>query len=206
MAIQLKEGVDINAPVDDVWRFLLSPEDLARCMPGAEVVEVADDGSFRGGVKMRVGAISVKYEGDVKYEVVDREQRRVVMRLQAGEGSGGTVSGRISTSLSPLSEDTTRAEVESSVDLTGRLVQVGRGMIDGVSRQVIGTFIRNVQIHFAVPQKPANGTEASEAASRTDRENVETEALNVSVFVRRAFVKWLSSAFDRLFRRSRGKG
>lgn len=202
MAIELKEVADIEAPLEDVWRFLLSPTELASCMPGAEVTEVIDDRSFKGSLRIRVGAISAKYVGAVTYQEVDLDRRRVVMKLQAGEGSGGTVNGTISTELVPVSDKVTRADVQSSIDATGRLIQVGRGMIDGIARQVIGTFVGNVQKHLAA-RAPVDSAGREMPAGPSDDKQKHAESLNVSAFVWKAIVSRLSSVFARLFRRSR---
>ena len=47
--------------------------------------------------------------------------------------------------LEPLADGGTEVRCESSTDLTGRIVQVGRGMIEGVSKQVIQKFVANVK-------------------------------------------------------------
>ena len=40
MAIDIKETFQVQAPIDLVWRFLLDPQQVAPCMPGAELDEV----------------------------------------------------------------------------------------------------------------------------------------------------------------------
>jgi carbon monoxide dehydrogenase subunit G len=148
MAVELKEVVSIEAPLGRVWRFLLSPENLVACMPGAELTERVDEQSFKGTLKMRVGAISATYAGTVTYQTVNEAEHTVVLLAQAEDTTGGTATGTITSTLKPLADDSTEVHVQSSIDLTGRLVQVGRGMIDGVAKQVINIFVTNVKEHM----------------------------------------------------------
>lgn len=67
------------------------------------------------------------------------------MLAAARDKSGGTVSGTIATELQVLSPGLTEVRCHSAVDLTGRLVAVGRGMIEGVAGEIIGQFIANVR-------------------------------------------------------------
>jgi len=198
MAMELKEVVELDVPAEVVWRFLLSPVELATCMPGAEITELVDDQNFKGTVKMRVGAISVKYAGTVKYESVEADAHRVVLRLKADEASGGTVSGSISAELTELSHASTRVDVLSSIDLTGRLVQVGRGMIDGVARQVIGTFVKNVEAHLSSAEASEEAVGSRPLSDRTGPVPKHEDSLNVTALVWRAFIQWIRSIYARV--------
>lgn len=56
------EGKSIlNGTIQEVWNFVLKPETLASCIPGAEKVEPIDDKSFESIVKQKVGPISVRF-------------------------------------------------------------------------------------------------------------------------------------------------
>ncbi len=64
-------------------------------------------------------------------------------------------------------DGSTEVRCESSTDLTGRIVQVGRGMIEGVSKQVIQKFVTNVKSSLeSVPTAAAAGEDASAAPRR----------------------------------------
>ena len=188
MAVELDEVVAIAAPINRVWRFLMSPQNIVACMPGAELTEIIDEQHFRGTLKMRVGAVSAAYAGTVTYQRVDEADHTVVLVAQAEDNSGGTAAGTITSKLSQLPNGETEVHVRSSIDLTGRLVQVGRGMIDGVAKQVVGVFVNNVKAQMMTP--------ADAAPTAADTNNTgESDALNllavvwaaVKTFIRRLF-------------------
>ena len=90
MAINIQETFQIQAPVDAVWRFFMDPQQVAACMPGAALEEVQDERTFRGSIKVKVGAITTSYEGRVTLTTVDEQAYTVEMAAEGKETSGGT--------------------------------------------------------------------------------------------------------------------
>ena len=82
MAIEIKEKLEVDAPIDSVWQFVIDPESVVTCMPGAELVEKIDDRTYIGRVKVKLGAITTAYEGKVVFESVDDARHRI--RIQGG--------------------------------------------------------------------------------------------------------------------------
>lgn len=166
MAIELQESFEVAAPVEKVWQFLMTPENVVDCMPGGSLTEKLNDKSFVGTVTMKIGAITAKYSGTITYTTADVATRTVVMLAEAKEKGGGTVTGTITSVLIAQGPNSTLVKCNSSVDLTGKIVQLGRGMIDGVSAQIIGKFVKNVKALLEVPggEAPAAAPTPAEAA------------------------------------------
>ena len=40
MAIEMKESFQVAAPIDRVWDFMMNPETVVGCMPGAALKEI----------------------------------------------------------------------------------------------------------------------------------------------------------------------
>ena len=67
MAIEIRETFVVEAPIDKVWRFVIDPQRVVGCMPGAELDEVVDDKTFLGTVSIKVGAVTARYAGRVQF-------------------------------------------------------------------------------------------------------------------------------------------
>lgn len=166
MALDIQETFQIAAPIDAVWEFLLTPENVVACMPGASLTRQIDDTSFVGAVKLKIGAVSAQYQGTITYTERDKGNYTVKMLASGNEKGGGTVSGTIVTRLAPLPDGAgTEVRCESSIDLTGRIMQVGRGMIEGVSAQIIKKYVGNVRTLLEVSRDRDAGTAASNDAA-----------------------------------------
>jgi len=141
MPIQIQETFRTAAPVETVWRFLLDPHRVVRCMPGAELQQVVDDRTFDGTVRVKLGAITTRYRGRVRITEVDDRAHRVNMLAEGRETGGGTARGVLTGELRGLPDGGTEVVASAEIDLTGRVMQLGRGMIQGVSSQLFGQFV-----------------------------------------------------------------
>jgi len=155
MAIQIEEKLQVAAPIDRVWQFVNDPQRVVSCMPGAGLDEVVDARTFLGTVRVKVGAITASYKGRVEFTEVDEAGHRIQMRAEGRETGGGTAKGTIAIRLVELAEGPTELVTEASIDLTGRIMQVGRGMIQGVSRQLFKQFAASTKELLESPLAPA---------------------------------------------------
>jgi len=151
VAIELKERFSVSAPIDAVWRFVMDPKQVVTCMPGATLDEVVDDRAFLGSVQVKLGAVTTRYKGRVQFTEVDEQAHAVQMVAEGRETGGGTARAVVSSRLSPLPDGQTEIVAEAKVDLTGRIVQVGRGMIQGVSHQLFQQFAASTKQHLERP-------------------------------------------------------
>jgi carbon monoxide dehydrogenase subunit G len=155
MAISIQETFQVQAPIDAVWRFVLDASMVAACMPGAELEEVIDERTFLGSIKVKVGAITTGYKGRVQIAHVDEAGHTVQIVAEGREAGGGTAKATMSSSLRPLADGRTEVVAEASVDLTGRIVQVGRGMIQGVAHELFLQFVACAKARLEAPEGAA---------------------------------------------------
>lgn len=219
MAIEFQETFEVAAPAERVWQFVLKPENVVACMPGASLTQVLDERSFLGTVKLKIGAVTAQYQGKITYAEIDAANRRVKLLAEGNERGGGTVSGTILTELVPLpGGERTEARVRSSIDLTGRILQVGRGMIEGVAAQIIKKYIGNVRAMLEAPaaepaaaggpaaplpgtETPVSGATVQAAAVAATPPVRKEESINVTAVVFTVLRERIAKFFRRLFSR-----
>jgi carbon monoxide dehydrogenase subunit G len=141
MAFLVEERFLVRAPAEAVFGYLVDPRKVVTCLPGAELAEAVDGRTFRGAVRVQVGPMTVAYRGRVLLEEVDASARRVRMTGE-GQESGGAGTARMSMTceVSPGAEGAAEVSVRAEIDVAGRLVQLGRGMFEQVSRQLFQEF------------------------------------------------------------------
>jgi carbon monoxide dehydrogenase subunit G len=150
MGFRIEETFQVEAPLPLVWSYLIDPRHVVRCIPGAELTGNESDRVFLGKVKVKVGPVTAGYAGRAVLTEVDEPARRVRM---TGEGreSGGAGSAKLSMTsrLTALPDGRTEIRVEADVDVAGKLVQFGRGMIEQVSKQLFRQFAECVRGELA---------------------------------------------------------
>ena len=154
----------VQAPVERVWQYLIDPKRVVQCLPGAELIEQKDDGTFTGAIKVKVGPLSMSYKGQGKFTEINEQTRQARMEGSAREvgGSGSTKVSMLSA-VAPLANGGSEVLVNADIDLFGKIVQFGRGMIEEVSRQMFRQFSTCVRSQLEIADAPQtqNGLVAS---------------------------------------------
>src|ERR1041384_578318 len=155
MAFKIEERFEVKAPVERVWKYLIDPKRVVECLPGAQLLEQPDEHTFLGAIKVKVGPLSMSYKGQGKFTEINEETHQVRMVGDAREvgGSGSTKVSMLST-VSPLDSGGCEILVNADIDLVGKIVQFGRGMIEEVSRQMFRQFSSCVRQQLEVADDP----------------------------------------------------
>jgi carbon monoxide dehydrogenase subunit G len=210
MSIEIREKFEVAAPIETVWRFVMDPNQVAPCLPGAKLEEVVDERHFLGAVKIKIGAITAQYKGKVELTKIDEQNRVVEMAAEAQEKSGGSAKALVTSRLSETAVGT-EVVVEATADLTGKVMQVGSRMVEGVSKQLFQQFAKRLKKKLegegvAAASVAAETTGAAAAgavaappqASRPAPEH-EEEALSIIPLILRAIWDAIVGFFRALF-------
>jgi carbon monoxide dehydrogenase subunit G len=197
MAFKIEERFEVKAPVESVWKYLIDPRRVVACLPGAELIEQQDDHTFLGAIKVKVGPLSMSYKGQAKFTEINEQAHQVRMVGDAREvgGSGSTKVSMLST-VSPLAGGGSEVLVNADIDLVGKIVQFGRGMIEEVSRQMFRQFSNCVKQQLEVADTSEPGDNPSEP---------ETKPLAAAPLAFRALRAMIARFLDRLFRGGKKK-
>jgi len=137
--MHLEHEFVVPVPVQQAWRVLLDVERIAPCLPGATIDSVDGD-SFAGRVKVKVGPITVTYQGTAEFTERDEAAHRVTIKAGGREARGaGTAAATVEAVLHDEGERT-RVNVDTELTVTGRPAQFGRGVMVDVSNKLLGTF------------------------------------------------------------------
>ena len=145
MAIHLENEFTVPASTDEVWEFLLDPRRVAPCMPGAELTEVLSDNQYKGKVHIKMGPVSLSFNGDVDITERDDAAKRMVMKAKGSELKGKGQANAMIVSTLERNGSGTRMRISQDIDLSGPLAQYGRGMIQDVSGTLMNEFADRIQ-------------------------------------------------------------
>ncbi len=202
MAIEIKENFRVSAPVEKVWKLLLNPANLVACMPGASLGEILDDKRFVGSVRVKIGPITAQYQGTITFQEIDHAGFRTKMLAEANERGGGTAAGTIVTTLLSLPEGGTEVRSAASIDITGRILQVGHGLIEGVSAQIIKKYVANAKALIEAPdasEEAQPNAPAGAAAARVTP--AKEDSINIFAILWKTLWAGVGHMFARLFGR-----
>jgi carbon monoxide dehydrogenase subunit G len=141
--MELEHSFTVPVTKERAWDVLLDVEKVAPCMPGA-TVDSFDGKVINGRMKVKVGPISMTYAG--KAEIVEQDVQAGLIRMEASgkETKGaGTASASVRSVLEAQGPQT-RVTVHTTMNVTGKPAQFGRGVMSDVSGKLIGIFAGNL--------------------------------------------------------------
>ena len=134
--MQFKGTVQITAPRDRVWAFLMDPNQVGSCGPGVESIEVVDEDHFKAKAKVGVGFISARFV--VEMTVAEKTEPDLAILKAHGQAPGSAVDATADMRLSGPAEGPTTMDWSADVLIAGTLASVGARMIEGTANKMIG--------------------------------------------------------------------
>ena len=144
MAEQIVNEFTVNRPIDEAWPIICDVERIAPCLPGAELEEIEGD-VYRGKVKVKLGAVNAQFKGEAQF--VERDDTAHHARLRAkgrDTGGRGNAEADIVADAEALSPTSTKCTVTADLHITGKVAQVGRGIMGDVSKKLMDQFAVNL--------------------------------------------------------------
>jgi uncharacterized protein len=156
--MELEHSFIIPVPPEQAWPVLLDVERIAPCMPGATVDSVDGD-VIKGRIKVKVGPVQMTYAGTAHFTERDDQARSITLEASGKETRGaGTASATVRSSLQDEGGQT-KVVVHTSMNVTGRPAQFGRGVMAEVGGRIIEKFAANLAALLA--SAPAASVPAS---------------------------------------------
>ncbi|HJQ70816.1 MAG TPA: SRPBCC family protein [Blastocatellia bacterium] len=206
MPFRIEEEFDVQAPVERVWEYLITPAKVVTCIPGAELLESQDERTFLGAVKVKVGPMTMSYKGLIKFTELD-EQAHQARMVGEGREAGGAGSAKVAmlSRVTSLASGGSKVVVQADVDLVGKIVQFGRGMIEEVSKQLFRQFSACVKQQLEIADEPqAPPPEPAESQAGDNAPADKPKAVSAFPLVLHALGSLIARFFMRLFGRQAG--
>jgi carbon monoxide dehydrogenase subunit G len=166
--MRFENGFEVDAPVDEVWNAVLDVERVAPTVPGAKVLEKTSDSSYKVGIKVKLGPMSMQYKGDVEVVEADESSHRAAMKVRAKESRGqGTADADVTMELSGDAEHTS-GKIVTDVKVSGKAASMGRGVMQDVAGRMVGTFAENLAAMLENGGAAAPGEPETTAAGETE--------------------------------------
>lgn len=142
--MELTNEFSVRVPVDQAWAVLTDLERIAPCMPGAELQEVEGE-EYRGIVKVKVGPITAQYKGAASFQERDDANHTAVIKAEGRDTRGqGNASALITAKLEDR-DGGTHVSVLTDLTVTGKVAQMGRGVMADVSAKLMDQFVQALE-------------------------------------------------------------
>lgn len=141
----IEGGFILKAPIDKLFDFLLKPDTILTCLPGAESVAMIDDKSYECVVKQKVGPIKAKLKFVNTLAKVEPPTHLEI----DGEGEDVTKLGHFKQKSIVDLKDIGNGEVEvtykTDVSIVGKLAMFGDRIMRAKAKETEKEFTKNLQ-------------------------------------------------------------
>lgn len=141
--MELVHDFTVPVPADEAFDLLVDVQRIAPCLPGA-VITSFDGDTFEGGMKIKVGPISMTFRGDGELVEKDPATRRAVIQAQGRDAKGNGGAHATVTAAMTEQGDVTAVHVVTDLNVTGKAAQFGGGVMKDVSNRMLAQFANNL--------------------------------------------------------------
>ena len=186
--MKVAQKFTVARPPAEVWAFFQDVPAVARCMPGAELLEDKGDGLYAGKVKARLGPFGATFEGEARVTPDPAAHSGHVEGKGVDKRGGSRTRMVMDYRLAPVG-DGTEVTVDADVTLAGAIAQVGRtGLIQETANILVQDFVAALERELAPAAQSAPAEAPSPASAKTDARDIRGGSLGL-----RALWAWLKS-------------
>ena len=140
MEVVLDKQYPVAAGVDAAWTVLANMNELATCMPGAQITSEIDTTHFTGSVRVKVGPAVAAFAGTIEILALDPATRTLKMMGKGADKGGSSASMELTANLVAIDAHSCTLVGHAEVIVNGKFAQFGGRMMGSVSDMILGQF------------------------------------------------------------------
>ena len=134
--VELDHPITTGKSVEDRWKLVLDLERLVPCVQGGKVLEKTSDESVKAEIRVKMGAMSMKFVGTVSVVEQDAGSHTAKLQVKAREAGG---SGHANADVTFALADG-GGNLHTAAQITGKAASMGEGMVSTVLDALIKDF------------------------------------------------------------------
>lgn len=134
--VELDHPLNTGKPLDDGWSLVLDLERLVPCVQGGKVLQKTDDENVKAEIRVKMGAMSMRFQGTVSIVEHDDAEHRALVRVKSREVGG---SGHANADVTFTLQDG-GGNIHTSARITGKAASMGEGIMVSVLDALIKDF------------------------------------------------------------------
>jgi uncharacterized protein len=138
--VELDHPFTTATPIDDAYNAILDLERVIPCVEGGAVLERTGPDSVKAEIKVKMGAMSMKFTGSVTVTEQDPAAHRAVLQVKSREAGGqGHATADVTFTLENGAGDV-HGNVHTAAQITGKAASMGEGVVQTVLDALIRDF------------------------------------------------------------------
>lgn len=181
--MKITQEFQVNRPLSTVWDYFQDIPEVAKCLPGAELLSDDGDNTYTGRVSVKLGPLSLTFDGTAKVTPDATNHTGFIDGKGADRKGNSRGAVKVTYTLASTSPTTTTVNVDADVTLTGAAAQFGRGgLITEMSNRLIGEFVTCCEAKLA-------------ATTVEERQEIKAAEVKPLALFFQSLVAWLKKLF-----------
>jgi len=135
--MKLTGSYKLNVKKEIIWNALNDPEILKQCIPGCDSFDKQNDNSFNASATNQIGPMNATFSGVVKLSNIKKNESYTL----SGEAQSAVGFANGNADVKLIEENgVTTLSYEVSVNVGGKIAQLGSRLIDGVAKKMSDYF------------------------------------------------------------------
>ncbi|MGZ4174355.1 MAG: SRPBCC family protein [Solirubrobacteraceae bacterium] len=138
--VELDHRFTTTKPIDESWAAILDLEKLIPCVEGGSVIEKTGPESVKAEIKVKMGAMSMKFTGTVNVIEQDDANHRAVLQVKSREAGGqGYANADVVFTLADGG-----GSIHTAAQISGKAASMGEGVVTTVLDALITDFTQKL--------------------------------------------------------------
>lgn len=126
---------EVKAPKEKVFSIIMDPNQISKCMPDLQKLEVKSQDDFTAVV--RAGVSFIKGDFSLHFLTVEKTPPTHAKLTARGSGIGSTIDMETMMDLSDVAAGGTAMKWSADAKIGGRIASVGQRLINGQAEKII---------------------------------------------------------------------
>jgi carbon monoxide dehydrogenase subunit G len=139
--VELDHPFSTGKPIDENWQTILDLERLVPCVEGGSVIEKTGPESVKAQIKVKMGAMSMTFNGTVTVIEQDPDAHRAVLQVKSRDAGGqGHANADVTFTLADAG-----GTIHTAAQITGKAASMGEGVVQNVLDALIKSFTERLE-------------------------------------------------------------
>jgi carbon monoxide dehydrogenase subunit G len=137
--VELDHPIPAGKSVDDNWKLVMDLDRLVPCVQGGSVKEKVSDDEVKAEIRVKMGAMSMRFAGTVTIVEHDDSAHTALLRVKSREvGGSGHANADVTFTLNDGG-----GNIHTAAQITGKAASMGEGTVATVLEALIKDFTNN---------------------------------------------------------------
>jgi carbon monoxide dehydrogenase subunit G len=179
--MKLSGSYKLNVKKEHVWEALNDPDILKKCIPGCENFDKESSTVFNATATNQIGPMNATFSGIVTLSNIKKNLSYTI----SGEGQSSVGFAKGNADIQLIEENNvTTLSYKVSVDVGGKIAQLGSRLIDGVAKKMSDYFFgRFADLVAPVLEKKETGSKVERKRVKEIQSNFLNKYIYSAIFI-----------------------